>query len=96
VAKPANPPAFPRPMGWNGLSNHEEHCSNDDQAGMSLRDWFAAHAPPMPDEWASYRRTETDLEDVADDDELRLMIEWRWEYADMMLAAREGKAAPRG
>ena len=36
-------PAFPRPEGWNGLSC-EEHSSNAPQAGMSLRDYFAAAA----------------------------------------------------
>jgi hypothetical protein len=39
-----NPPAFSRPMGYNGLSHAEEHSANDDQVGMELRDYFAAKA----------------------------------------------------
>lgn len=37
-------PAFPRPMGHNGLSNHEEHRASAEQGGMELRDYFAAAA----------------------------------------------------
>jgi len=38
---PDGGPAFPRPVGHNGLSHVEEHYANDDQRGMSLRDYFA-------------------------------------------------------
>ena len=37
-------PAFPRAMGWNGLTQHEEHEDNAPQMGMLLRDYYAAHA----------------------------------------------------
>lgn len=37
-------PAFPRTMGWNGLTDYEEHRCSDDQTGMTLRDWFAGQA----------------------------------------------------
>ena len=33
-------PAFQAAIGYNDL-----------QVGMSLRDWFAGHAPPMPEDW---------------------------------------------
>ena len=36
--------AFPRSAGWNGLSHFEEHHANDEQSGMTLRDYFAAKA----------------------------------------------------
>lgn len=36
--------AFPRPIGHNGLEHFEEHESNSEQEGMSLRDYFAAKA----------------------------------------------------
>ena len=41
-----NEPAFPRPMGYNGLPHAEEHQSNASQIGMTLRDYFAAKALP--------------------------------------------------
>jgi hypothetical protein len=37
-------PAFPRPIGHNGLTNHEEHECSPEEPGMSLRDYFAAQA----------------------------------------------------
>ena len=46
-----------------------------------LRDYFAAHAPPMPCE----------LIDPTDTPKKRLMriVEWRWTYAGAMLKERE-------
>ena len=44
-------PAFPRPIGNNGASefvNREVSCEAE---GMSLRDYFAAHAPAEPQAW---------------------------------------------
>lgn len=38
-------PAFPKPIGWNGLPSHEEHEESREEEGMSLRQYFAAHAP---------------------------------------------------
>jgi hypothetical protein len=60
---------------------------------MSLRDYFAAHAPPEPmwfiDEWmrgarlaARYHNSESPKE---------CFLVWRWHYADLMLAEREKK-----
>jgi hypothetical protein len=37
-------PAFPRPIGNNGLTNHEEHEASAEEPGMSLRDYFAGQA----------------------------------------------------
>jgi hypothetical protein len=37
-------PAFPRSMGHNGMLHREEHESNSDEMGMSLRDYFAGQA----------------------------------------------------
>lgn len=45
--------------------------------GMSLRDYFAAHAPEPPEVWRGGDRG------------LRDIIEWRWYYADAMLKARQ-------
>ena len=44
MAKKNGGPAFPRPMGHNGLSHHEEHECSDDQAGMDIRTWLAGQA----------------------------------------------------
>lgn len=50
--------------------------------GMTLRDYFAAHAPDVPSdfEWAN---TETDS--------WQRMTRWRYHYADCMLKARNGE-----
>lgn len=37
-------PAFPRPIGHNGLQHHEEHEWSSEAEGMSLRDYFAGQA----------------------------------------------------
>jgi hypothetical protein len=44
-------PAFPRPIGNNGYTHVEDIDSNSEQEGMSLRDYFAAHAPKRPQSW---------------------------------------------
>ena len=48
----------------------------DGEHGMTLRDWFATHAPDPPKSW---RGGERGLDDI---------IEWRWWYADAMLKKR--------
>lgn len=53
----------------------------------SLRDHFALHAPPMPDAWASIRRLDVPVEEEPEQD-LRLLCEWRYAYADQMLRTR--------
>ena len=45
--------------------------------GMTLRDYFAAHAPEPYKEWRGGSRGLMDI------------VEWRWFYADQMLKARE-------
>jgi hypothetical protein len=45
--------------------------------GMTLRDYFAAHAPEPPDWW---RGGDKNVGDV---------VAWKWRYADAMLEARE-------
>ncbi|KVP77502.1 hypothetical protein WJ92_02675 [Burkholderia ubonensis] len=63
-------------------------------AGMSLRDYFAAHAPAVPADFKAImvpslesggrltravKRPESETERI---------IRWRWHYADMVLRAR--------
>lgn len=57
--------------------------------GMTLRDYFAANAPPMPEEWASYRRHNSRFKSLIDQETIELMAEWTWFYADAMLKARK-------
>ena len=59
-------PAFPSA----DFENHEF-------TGMTLRDYFAAHAPEPYKEWRGGSRGLMDI------------VEWRWFYADQMLKARE-------
>jgi hypothetical protein len=50
---------------------------------MTLRDYFATHAPAPPLWWvAQYGDTRTLMEHG------RLIADWNWTYADAMLAAR--------
>ena len=49
--------------------------------GMTLRDYFAAHAPEPP---GDFIRTNAELYDS-----LAWRARWRWTYADAMLRARE-------
>jgi len=63
--------AFPTPA--------SEYAGHGTAFGMTLRDYFAAHAPAVPNDfgWAD---GETDL--------VQRMTRWRYAYADSMLAAR--------
>ena len=47
-------------------------------SGMTLRDYFAAHAPEPPGDF--WRGGERSIKDI---------IDWRWYYAEAMLKARE-------
>lgn len=52
-------------------------------AGMSLRDYFAAHAPPPPEGWLRFEKKAGDLVQYAAD-----LALWRRLYADAMLTER--------
>lgn len=67
---PRNPPAFPFDGG--------AFRSDEGGPGMSLRDFFAAHAPSEIPAWF---RTEENKQPR--------YFQWRWWYADQMLAARK-------
>lgn len=75
--------AFPRPIGHNGLSHAEEHEASDAQAGMSLRDYFAVHAPDPGATTGGTRRRDETLHDWA---ERRAAVAYA--YADAMLRER--------
>lgn len=70
-----NPPAFPRPASTDS--------SEDDiweQDGMSLRDYFIAHAPPPPDWFAPHQSNNKYDEDK--------FFQWPRVWADEMLKQR--------
>ena len=73
MTKETGGPAFPQPtnstLSWDG---------------MTLRDYFAAHAPECPDTWLSRYPMERGWRGEA-----RAIADWRFEYADEMLKARE-------
>ena len=67
-------PAFPSP-------SRIEH--GNPIRGMSLRDYFAAHAPPEPAHWRGDGHHQHTAGCLA------CLIEWRFAYADAMLQERE-------
>lgn len=56
-------------------------------SGMTKREYFAAHAPDMPDEWLMLREQQEGPNNVFERLECRVsaLVAWRWHYADMML-----------
>jgi hypothetical protein len=76
--KPPNDggPAFPTTQELNANGDVVRGGSD----GMSLRDFFAANAPPMPQMWRQVRH---DFRS-----EVEAHARWSYEYADAMLAER--------
>ena len=86
-----NPSAFPWPTVWspNGQFRETGHV------GMSLRDWFATHAPPPDGEVIMSQRTidhrrnphnDAYKPHLRSDDEIKAYLAYR--YADAMLTER--------
>ncbi len=81
-------PAFPFQAG-DGCGNLMEPAY-----GMSLRDWFAGHAPPPPDhftipsaecdDWGDAEKSSQAWSDWC----VRRAVAWSFAYANTMLAAR--------
>lgn len=66
---------------------NENNCGS-----ISLRDYFAAHAPPPPTGWiGSSGDRSTNLVNTFShqDDDICRDIEWRWFWADEMISIRE-------
>lgn len=61
-------PAFP-----------SEHQTNWSNPGMTVLDYFAAHAPAPPDTWR------------ARNDAAENIIEWRWAYAEAMVKEKKAR-----
>lgn len=86
-------PAFPREAYVNP-HGVEIRIGSD---GMTLRDWFAGQAPDVPNWWLEMQRNIDrqrnplgEPHKPAPREYLQLLAEWRWAYADAMLAARGG------
>lgn len=92
-------PAFPQPETKNGNPIGSEW--GRDASGMSLRDWFAGHAPNLGDVITSNTESGTRIlakrlgvqfpeGQLTEDDMLRLAVEmgvaWKFHWADAMLA----------
>lgn len=64
--------------------------------GMTLRDYFAAHSPPMPSDLGvlALEAADVDNPDKTHGEKcdvlLPIVAEWRYRYADAMIAARGG------
>lgn len=65
------------------------------RGGMSLREYFAAHAPDVPPTVAfpPLYTSEVKIDNTRKvtqvaESELERTVRWRWEYADAMLAGR--------
>lgn len=74
--------AFPAPPCGDSMTFEDGRTTHQfsGSTGMTLRDYFAAHAPPAPTQLRN--ASHLDLEMLAG-------IRWRWQYADAMLKARQ-------
>lgn len=76
-------PAMPTPYAeiTNCMGGKDElYCDN---TGLTKREYYAAHAPDMPEFW--FNEQEHDGSSYTEF-RVRMMCKWRWHYADMMLA----------
>lgn len=82
-AKPDGGPAFPcpAPQGIGAAQAAGFGSELSAYPGMSLRDYFAVHAPDPPAWW--YENA-TDFESHH-----KALCQWRWKYAETMLKERE-------
>lgn len=76
-------PAYPATFDeWDG---HSERWRITSSGGASLRDYFAALAPPPPEWWMDqYGSKVNTLDEVA-----QCIAQWNFVYADAMLKARQ-------
>ena len=91
-------PAFPIPVAGctdGGVYNTMEQ-SGGQLGGMTLRDWFATHAPEPPEWWLQTQRQHDHNRNPHNEDhkppirsDAEIDAAWRWTWADAMLAERE-------
>ena len=82
MAKDTSGPAFPALSFIVPNDLEARHVTRlGETQGMTLRDYFAAHAPFVPEVWGSKHR----LAGLAD---AQMCAKWNYEYADAMLTER--------
>lgn len=76
-------PAFPSPAVYDP-SREQVHAASAYGAdpGMTLRDYFAAHAPEVPADF-DWANMECNI--------VERLVRWKWHYADAMLKARDAR-----
>lgn len=83
-----NPPAFPAFDEWIAFTDEDgiEHKRSESHSGITTRDYFAAHAPAMPEQWYldHPRKKSNPLWHWG-----AASAEWAFFYADAMMEARE-------
>ncbi len=90
IRKPTPPAPPPRADGGSAFPRHAlvvgedgvMHVATVDTSGMPLRDYFAAHAPPPPQQWVD--ASVADCRYVG-----RRIVAWGYHYADEMMRARK-------
>lgn len=82
-------PAFPKPIGWNGLASNDEHKCSPEAVGMSLRDWFAGQALQGLLSCPEAEGDEQPKEVTSGDDWFPYLSHRAYQFADSMLKARE-------
>lgn len=61
---------------------HPFYDGKENFYGLTKREYFAAHAPEMPKWFSDYQYRSSAIEKLA------LLAQWRWAYADAMIAGR--------
>lgn len=85
-------PVFPRQIVKDGDGLWTMADAYLDVGGATLRDYFAAHAPPMPQNLRrmAHEMETNDGKDTSDFGAFaRYEAAWRWAYADRMLLGRD-------
>jgi hypothetical protein len=99
MSKQDGGPAFPTTPVNNGYDHQTTGAGTGSGVGMSIRDYLAAHAPPVPkvayDGYLECLRTNEpeSMEIPWNDHILRCLAfqeaRWRWHFADELLSIRE-------
>lgn len=93
----ANTPAFPRPA-----SDFEDCTHDSEQDGMTLRQYYAAHAPFPPPDWfepvfdepLANKNNGTAIAEQLQRKRKAAFLQWPLAYADALIAELERTAQP--
>lgn len=88
--------AFPNPTLSDTQNNSPETLNDRDEYGMDLRDYFAAHAPNPDENYITMhqsmdhnRNPNNDPDKHKRRSKIQIIAEYKFEYADAMMKARE-------